>query len=104
MDFSLAVMSRCLLLSSCGALASLVLEQGLWSTWASVVVAHGLRSCGCWALEHRFNQCGTQLSCYLVYGILRGEGSNLRLLPWQVDSSTVLPGKSSVVCTTWKFL
>ena len=27
---------------------------------ASVVVAHGLSSCGSWALEHRLSSCGTQ--------------------------------------------
>ena len=29
-------------------------------TWASVVVARGLSSCGSRALEHRINSCGTQ--------------------------------------------
>ena len=28
--------------------------------WASVVVAHGLNSCGSWALEHRLSSCGAQ--------------------------------------------
>ena len=28
--------------------------------WASVVVAHGLRSCGSWALEHRLSSCGAR--------------------------------------------
>ena len=28
--------------------------------WASVVVAHGLSSCGLWALEHRLSSCGTR--------------------------------------------
>ena len=27
-------------------------------TWASVVVAHRLSSCGSWALEHRLSSCG----------------------------------------------
>ena len=29
---------------------------------ASVVVAHGLSSCGSWALEHRLSRCGAQAS------------------------------------------
>ena len=28
--------------------------------WASVVVAHGLSSCGSWALERRLSSCGSQ--------------------------------------------
>ena len=28
--------------------------------WASVVVAHGLSSCGSQAVEHRLNSCGSQ--------------------------------------------
>ena len=29
-------------------------------TWASVVVAHGLSSCGSWALERRLRSCGAR--------------------------------------------
>ena len=36
----------------CGALAL--------GAWASVVMAHGLSSCGLWALERRLSSCGTQ--------------------------------------------
>ena len=51
--------------------ASLVVEQGLQAhgpqqLWHSgSVVAHGLRSCGSWALERRLSSCGTraQLLC-----------------------------------------
>ena len=43
--------SHCGGFSCCGA-------QAL-GTWASVVVAHGLSSCGSWALERRFSSCGT---------------------------------------------
>ena len=66
--FSLAVASGGLL-SSCTAWAycsaSLVGEDRLQSVQASVVVAHGLSSCGSQALEHRPNSCGTwaQLRC-----------------------------------------
>ena len=28
--------------------------------WASVVVAHGLSSCGSWALDHRLSSCGAR--------------------------------------------
>ena len=31
-------------------------------TWASVVVTHGLSSCGLWALERRLTYCGAQAS------------------------------------------
>ena len=33
---------------------------GTWAlgAWASVVAAHGLSSCGSWALEHRLSSCG----------------------------------------------
>ena len=30
---------------------------------ASVVVAHGLSSCGSWALEHKFCSCDSWVSC-----------------------------------------
>ena len=39
--------------------ASLVVTHGLQGAWASVVTAHGLRSCGSRALEHRLSSCGT---------------------------------------------
>ena len=42
---SLAAVHRLLL-----AVASLVVEQGLW--------VHGLSSCGMWALEHQLSSCG----------------------------------------------
>ena len=41
------------------ALASLVAEHGLKGMWASVIVAHGLSSCGSQALGHRLSSCGT---------------------------------------------
>ena len=43
------------------AVASLVEEHRLQGAWASGVVAHGLRSCRSWALEHRLNSWGTQI-------------------------------------------
>ena len=50
--------------------ASPVEEHGLWSTQASVVVAHRLTSCGSWALEHRLDSCGIPAQVFnpfLVY-------------------------------------
>ena len=44
--------SHCGGFSCCGARAL--------GTWASVVVAHGLSSCGLWALERRLSSCGAQ--------------------------------------------
>ena len=41
------------------AVASLIGDHGLQGTQAAVVWAHGLSSCGSWALEHRLNCCGT---------------------------------------------
>ena len=34
---------------------------GAWAlgAWASVVVAHGLSSCGSWAVQHRLSSCGS---------------------------------------------
>ena len=52
--YSLVVVHRLLI-----AVASLV-EHGLWFAQASVAVAHGLSSCGSWALEHRLNICGAR--------------------------------------------
>ena len=42
------------------AVASLVVEHGLWSARASVDAACGLSSCGSWALECRVSSCGTR--------------------------------------------
>ena len=51
------------LFSSCGAgalaaVASLAAEDGLSGTQAPLVAAHGLSTCGSWALEHRLSSCG----------------------------------------------
>ena len=42
-------------------------------TRASVVAAHGLRSCGSQALEHRLSSCGAQVS--LFHGVWDPPGS-----------------------------
>ena len=41
----------------CCVWASLAVERGLLSAWASAVAAYGLGSCSLRALEHRFS-CG----------------------------------------------
>ena len=40
--------------------AFLVVQHGIWGTWASEAVVHGLSSCGFHALDHRLNDCGSQ--------------------------------------------
>ena len=42
------------------AVASLVAEHGALGAQASVVVAHGLSSCGSRALERRLSSCGAR--------------------------------------------
>ena len=66
---------------------------GKW-TQASVVATRGLSGWGSWALEHRLSSCGTQ-AC----GIFPDQGSNLRLLHWQVDSLP-LSHEGSPACLT----
>ena len=53
-----------LLLVVCGlliAVASLALGELAVGKWASVVVAHRLRSCSSWAPEHRLSSSGSQV-------------------------------------------
>ena len=52
--YSLAAIYRLLI-----AVASPVLEHSLQSLRASVIVAHGLNSCGSQTLEHKLSSCGT---------------------------------------------
>ena len=42
--------------------ASLVSEHRLYGAWSSMVTSHGLRRCGSWATEPRFNRCGARTS------------------------------------------
>ena len=69
--------------SHCGAFSC----SGAWAlgTWASVVVAHGLSSCGSQALEHRLSSCVHGLSCSAACGIFP-DRSNPCPLHWQADS------------------
>ena len=46
------------LFSSCDMWASHCGDFFCGGTWASVVVACGLSSCGFWPLEHKLNSCG----------------------------------------------
>ena len=91
--FSLVAESRdCSLVVVCGlltAVASLVAEHRLQSAQASVVAAHGLSSCGSRALEHRLSSCGHRLICSTACGIFPDQVSNLCLLHWQAESSTL---------------
>ena len=70
--------SHCGGFSCCGA-------QAL-GVWASVVVAHGLSSCGSQALECRLSSVAHRLSCSMECGIFPDQGSNLCPLHWQADS------------------
>ena len=42
------------------AMASTIVEHRLSGTQVSIVVLHGLSSCGSWALKHRLSSCGAQ--------------------------------------------
>ena len=88
MGFSLVVVSKgsCSVRTShCGGF-SCCRAQAL-GTWASVVAAHGLRSCGSQALEHRLCSCGSRalehrLSSYgaqvsLFHGVWDPPGSRI---------------------------
>ena len=68
------------------AVASPVVECGLWAVWASVVAALGLSSCGSQALGHSFNSYSKQIWLFTVCGVFLDQGSNLCLLYWQAES------------------
>ena len=52
--------------------APLVVENGLWGTWASVVASCRLNSCGSRALVHRLSSCGTWAQLLLsMWGLPR---------------------------------
>ena len=72
--YSLAVVCGFLI-----AMASLVVEQGLWGTQASAVAALGLQSTGSTVVAHR-------LSCSVACEIFLNQGPNLCLLHWQAES------------------
>ena len=53
------VSSRGVQASHCGGFSGF--RAWILGARAPVVAAHGLSSCGSWALEHRLNNCGTQV-------------------------------------------
>ena len=78
-SYCFAVASLCSSFSCCRAWAL--------GMWASVVTAHGLRSCGLWALEHWLSSCGTwAFSCSMACGIFLNQGLNHCPHHWQADS------------------
>ena len=54
--------------------------------WASVVVVHGLSSCGSGALECRLSSCGAQVQLLRGIRIFPDQGSNSCPQHWQADS------------------
>ena len=73
--------------------------QLLWSTGSrcvgSVVVAHGLSSCGSRALEHRLSSCGAQVN--LLWGMWDPPGPGLEPVSPALAGrflTTVPPGKA----------
>ena len=63
--------------------------------WASVVVAHGLKSCGSRALERRLSSCGAR--AYLLRGMWDLPGAGLKPVSPALAGgflTTVPPGKS----------
>ena len=70
------------------------LLQCTGSRHTSVIVAHGLSSCGSQTLEHRLSSCGAQtqqlwqdgLSRSMSRGIFPNQGSNPHSLHWQANS------------------
>ena len=73
-DYFLVIVSGLLI-----AVASLVVEQGLYGERASVVMAPGLSRTGSAVAMHR-------LSCSTAYGLFPDQGLNLWLLHWPVAS------------------
>ena len=66
--------------------ASLGAEHGLQDVQASVVAGEGLQKRDSVVVAHG-------LSCSEACGVFLGQGSNPRLLHWQMDLSTDPPGK-----------
>ena len=78
--FSLAVKSRGY---------SLIAVHGIQGVCASVVVLHGPRSCGFWALEHRLNSCDAW--AWLLHNLWDLPGSRMELdsLPLSLQGSPI---------------
>ena len=78
--------SHCGVFSCCGARAL--------GTWASVLVACGLSSCGSWALERRLSSCGTR--AWLLSGMWDLPGPGIEPVSPALAGgflTTVPPGK-----------
>ena len=77
------------------AVASLCCRAGALGTWASVVVACRLNSCGSWALECRLSSCGTWAE--LLHSMWDVTGPGLKPMSPALAGgflTTVPPGKS----------
>ena len=72
------------------AAASLVAEHRLQGVQASVVVAHGLGSCGSRALEHRLNNCGAPAQ--LLHGMWDLPRSGIQLVSPALQSRFLTTG------------
>ena len=79
-NYSLALACKLLI-----AVASLVVEHRLQGSWASVVTAPGLRTCGSRALKHSLSSCDTWAQLLPRY-VGSSQGLNLCLIHWPVDS------------------
>ena len=80
---------------------------GAWAlgTWASVLVAHGLNSCGPRALEHRLSSCGVRAQLLCSMWDLPGSGLE-PVSPALAGGflTTVPPGKSWLIFKLYFFL
>ena len=74
------------LLSGCGTRASHRGDFSCCGAQVLGVVAHGLNSCGSWALEQWLTVVAQGLSCSAACGIFPDHGLNPHLLHCQVDS------------------
>ena len=82
-------------LSSCGMRALGCVSFSNCRMGSSVVVACGLSNCSSWALEHRLNKCGTQ--GWLLCGMWNLPGPRIKPMSLALADrfvSTVPPGKS----------
>ena len=87
------------------AVASLCCGARALGVWASVVVAHGLSSCGSWALERRLSSCGTRAELLRGMWDLPGPGLG-PVSPTLADGflTTVPPGRSPLeVFDCWTY-
>ena len=79
--YSLVVVLRLLLVAACN-----VVDPRLWGTCTSAGAAHGLGSCGSWALSAVSVVVAHGPSCSMGCGIFPDQRLNPCLLHWQADS------------------